>query len=254
MPTTRKRTKKKPARDIRTLTLIEQKKSIRETVVKGMEMGLSYQVIANSCGVSASSLAHWMERCRYVEEKLIKMGLTAEEIDRLCTLDGQLYKHKEELVGEFGEGVISLVLEEKFWLELVYDLKKADARAETRMLGVIREAAIGNHAVTEEKRKSVVIKDPDGGERMIGAEEITTVTKQLRPQWQAAAWFLERRWPEKYAQRRIIEGQLPKDVPYDVYMTAKTLLQLPKVELERVVETLREQAMAPKQLALPEKG
>ena len=107
------------------------------------------------------------------------------------------------------------------------------------MLGVIREAAIGHHTVTETKRKSIMIKDPDGGDRLLPAEEITEVTKELRPQWQAAAWFLERRFPEKYSQRKIVEGELPKDIPYEVFMTAKTLLQLPKVELERVVAALK---------------
>ena len=56
------------------------------------------------------------------------------------------------------EEVITLVERDKFWLELINDLKKADARAESRMLGVIREAAIGNHEVTEKK----VIEDAKG--------------------------------------------------------------------------------------------
>ena len=56
---------------------------------------------------------------------------------------------REELEEQFGEGIISLVGEDKFWLELIRDLKRADARAESRMLGVIREAAIGNHEVTD---------------------------------------------------------------------------------------------------------
>lgn len=107
------------------------------------------------------------------------------------------------------------------------------------MLGVIREVAIGYQTVTETKRKSIMIKDPDGGDRLLPAEEITEVTKQLRPQWQAAAWFLERRYPVKYAQKKIIEGELPKDIPYDVFMTAKMLLQMPKTELERIVTALR---------------
>jgi hypothetical protein len=38
---------------------------------------------------------------------------------------------------------------------LIYDIKKADERAETGMWGVIREAAIGNHEVIEKK----VMKD-----------------------------------------------------------------------------------------------
>jgi hypothetical protein len=81
------------------------------------------------------------------------------------------------------------------------------------MLEVIREAAIGHHTVTETKRKSIMIKEPDGGDKLLPAEEITEVTKELKPQWQAAAWFLERRFPEKYSQRKIIEGQLPRMCP-----------------------------------------
>ena len=68
--------------------------------------------------------------------------------------------------------MITLVERDKFWLELIYDLKKADARAESRMLGVIREAAIGNHEVTEKK----VIEDS-----IKITVQITTVTKHPPP-------------------------------------------------------------------------
>jgi hypothetical protein len=93
-----------------------------------------------------------------------------------------------------------------------------------------------------------MIKDPDGGDRLLPAEEITEVTKELKPQWQAAAWFLERRYPEKYSQRKIVEGELPKDIPYEVFMTAKLLLQLPKTELQRISNALKER-MRPRVIA-----
>jgi hypothetical protein len=83
---------------------------------------------------------------------------------------------------------------------------------------------------------------------LLPAEEVTTVTRELRPQWQAASWFLERKYPERYAQRKISEGQLPPDVPYDVFMTAKLLLQLPKTELQRITDALRE-TMRPRVIA-----
>ena len=93
-----------------------------------------------------------------------------------------------------------------------------------------------------------MIKDPDSGDKLLPAEEITEVTKELRPQWQAAAWFLERRYPEKYSQRKIVEGELPKDIPHEVFMTAKLLLQLPKTELQRITDALRE-TMRPRVIA-----
>jgi hypothetical protein len=226
-------------RDMRTLTLIEQKRHIRRGVLKGIELGVGYRTIANSCGVHSTTLGEWFKRCYQVEKELEALGLSKEDVERLSTLNGDLIKNRKELIEEYGEGVITLVGKEQFWLNLSYELKKAESGAETRMLGVIREAAIGHHEVVEEKRKSVMIEDPAGGEQQVGAVEVTTVTKQLRPQWQAAAWFLERKYPEKYAQKKIIEGELPKDVPYEVFMTAKLLLKLPKTELDKITGALR---------------
>ena len=57
----------------------------------------------------------------------------------------------EELEERFREGFISLVEKEQFRLELIHDLKGADAEAESRMLGVIQGADIDNHEVTEKK-------------------------------------------------------------------------------------------------------
>jgi hypothetical protein len=174
-----------------------------------------------------------------VEKELYQMGFNNEEIAYLGGLDGELERRRAELEKEWGEGVIDYVRENKFWLELGLDVKKAESKAEVRMLGVIQDAAIGNHKLVEEKRKSVMVPNPDGSETPVQGVEITTVTKDLRPQWQAAAWFLERKWPEKYAQRKIVEGELPKDIPYEVFMTAKLLLKLPKTELDRVKSALR---------------
>ena len=68
--------------------------------------------------------------------------------------------------------VISLVEREQFWHKLVYDIKNADERAESGILGVIREATIGNLEVTEKKVIENSIK------RIV---QITTVTKHLPP-------------------------------------------------------------------------
>jgi hypothetical protein len=229
-------------------TLIEQEPAIRAAVLKGIEYGLSYKNIADSVGVRPETLGIWLKKCRQVEQEFKDLGLDEGQIAYLSSLNVQLENRRQELDEEWGRNVISLVIKHKFFLKLAKDLKKAEAKAEERMLGVIREAAIGHHTVTEKKRKSIMIKDPDGGDRRLPAEEITEVTKELKPQWQAAAWFLERRYPEKYSQRKIVEGELPKDIPYEVFMTAKLLLQLPKTELQRITDALRE-TMRPRVIA-----
>jgi hypothetical protein len=229
-------------------TLIEQRPAVRAAVLKGIEYGLSYKGIADSVGVRPETLGIWLKKCRQVEQEFKDLGLDEEQIAYLSSLNRQLEKRRQELDKEWGRNVISLVIKHKFFLKLAQDLKGAEAKVEARMLGVIREAAIGHHTVTETKRKSIMIKDPDGGDRLLPAEEITEVTKELRPQWQAAAWFLERRYPEKYSQRKIVEGELPKDIPYEVFMTTKLLLQLPKTELQRITDALRE-TMRPRVIA-----
>jgi hypothetical protein len=239
---------KAPKRHKGEQTLLEQSKANKAALIKGMELGLSYQKISEIIGCNPITVGNWIKRAYQAEQKLIQMDLSPEEIDELIGVNGD----REELVGKYGEGVVTLVMEELFWLKLGRDVKRAEGRAEARMLEVIRGAAIGKHKVVEKKTKSIYVKDPEGGKRKIPAEEITTTEKELAPRWQPAAWFLERKYPEKYSQRKIIEGELPKDIPYEVFMTAKILMHLPKTELERVVAALRER-MAPRVVGVGEK-
>jgi hypothetical protein len=141
---------------------------------------------------------------------------------------------------------VRFFVREGFWIKLSKEVKRAEGEAEARMVGVIRESAIGHHPLREERRKSITIKDPEGGNRVLPGEEITTTVREAKPQWQAAAWFLERKYPEKYAQRKIVEGELPKDIPYEVFMTAKLLLQLPKTELQRITSALKQRMCSPR--------
>ena len=62
--------------------------------------------------------------------------------------------------------------------------------AEAEALKVVREAAAGGQYARELK---III----GGKR---GREVTRVRKEVRPQWQAAAWFLERRHREDYGR------------------------------------------------------
>jgi hypothetical protein len=235
------------------VTLLEQKPSIYNAIVEGVKKGLSYADVAKACGVSAITLSKWLARAREVEQEMEKLGLTCDEIDELSGSVEEIEREKDRWISKYGKGVITVVVDRGLWLKLGHDLRKADGWAEARMLGVIQGAAIGGQSVTERKVRSVQLKvsDGNGESQFVPAEEVTTVTRQLKPQWQAAAWFLERKYPEKYSQKKVIEGQLPPDIPYEVFMTAKTLLQLPKVELERVVTALKQRVQHPKIASAP---
>ena len=235
------------------MTLLEQKPSIYNAIVDGVKKGMTYADVARVCGVSPVTLSKWLAKAREAEREMEKLGLSCEEIDELSGSVDEIEREKDKWIGKYGEGVITVVIDRGLWLKLGYDLKKADGWAEARMLGVIQGAAMGDRSVTERKVKSVQLKVPDGngGSQFVPADEVTTITRQVKGEWQAAAWYLERKYPEKYAQRKVIQGELPPDIPYEVFMTAKTLLQLPKVELERVVAALKQRMQHPKIASAP---
>jgi hypothetical protein len=76
-------------------------------------------------------------------------------------------------------------------------LERAEAEAEANRLAIISRAAQGGAVVT----KTTVKRDGQGA-----VLERTEVTETLRPEWTAAAWWLERRKPAKYARRVEVTG------------------------------------------------
>jgi hypothetical protein len=62
------------------------------------------------------TLSGWFKRCHAIEKKFESFGLIEVEIAEPSTLDEDLVKRRAELEERFGVGVISLVIEDKFWL------------------------------------------------------------------------------------------------------------------------------------------
>ncbi len=90
-----------------------------------------------------------------------------------------------------------LTAEERRAVAFLDDVEKAEALAVADRLAIIDGAARGGSIVT----KTTVKTDADGN-----VTETTVVTETLRPEWTAAAWWLERKRPNEFGRRLALTG------------------------------------------------
>lgn len=131
--------------------------------ISAMRLAGYYESAAAAAGVSRDCFRKWMRRGE-AELERVKGGTT-----RSVRKDEQLY------------------------VDLVVGMEKAAAEAQLLYLGTIRAAGDGL-TLTKTVTKTKVV---DG----------TTVTETTREErtvraWQAHAWILERRWPDKWGTNR----------------------------------------------------
>jgi hypothetical protein len=75
------------------------------------------------------------------------------------------------------------------FFQFFHAVKKAESEASVLVVRVVREAAKGGAVV----RRTV---------RTLRDGTVKVVEKYARPRWQAAAWWLERRYPEDWGRDR----------------------------------------------------
>lgn len=96
------------------------------------------------------------------------------------------------------------------------NLERAEAEAEQSRLAIIEAAAQGGQEVTERHSE---FERNDQGVMVLVKERV--VVKTLRPEWTAAAWWLERRLPQRYARR--VEHTGPEGGPIPIEDRARGL-------------------------------
>ena len=85
-------------------------------------------------------------------------------------------------------------------VQFLQALQAAETEGEQRHLATIKAAALGGREFTE------TATDYDARGKVVKAK---TTVKHVLPQWQAAAWILERRHPQRWAklEKREVSGK-----------------------------------------------
>jgi len=94
--------------------------------------------------------------------------------------------------------------ESGFYRNFLEDAIRAEAEAELLQLTRIQNAANGGQIQKESKKIYKSIIDENGEEQQLLVEE-TKWEKELPPIWTAAAWWLERKYPERWSRRAPIQ-------------------------------------------------
>ena len=152
----------------------------QKQIVQAIELGNYIETAAAYAGINKSTLYEWLKRGQ-------------REIDRVERLmEKNPEKDFEDLVDP----------EEVEYIHFSNAVERALAKAEFRDVATITQAAQGGKEMTEVTIKMEKYVDADGNihEREIERSERT---KKAMPSWQAAAWKLERRDPERWGRRRV---------------------------------------------------
>jgi hypothetical protein len=139
--------------------------TLGEQVVDRVQLGLDLQAAADSAGISRQTLHNW------------RLAGARARAKAATTPDGKLTPSEARLAA------------------FVDALERAEAEPAPNRLAIIQRAATGGTVVT----KTTVKTDASGA-----LIERTVLTETLRPEWQAAAWWLERR--RGYVRRYEVTG------------------------------------------------
>ena len=125
-----------------------------------------------------------------------------------------------------GEGTDPRRRTTPLFAQFAQSLKKAQAEDEAARIARINAAGRGGAVIYS---RTVTTKQG----------ETITETRTTPPQWQADAWYLERKYPERWALRARLEHSGPDGGPIDVRTTGYDLSRLSEVELEQFLALAR---------------
>jgi hypothetical protein len=149
---------------------------------------LSLKSACQLCGITDVTYFVWMREGK-AEEQRIMAELEKRRDEAIAAKQLNFLDPPE--MERFIEAELQRINPSKFFY-LRVEVKKAEAKAELANLGAIRNARDGGHCTVETRTKKNTKGDIINSERVV---------KHVAPQWSAAAWLLERKYPDRYGRR-----------------------------------------------------
>lgn len=175
---------------------------VQDTICGFLLTGAYLETAAAAAGIDQATLHAWMKRgARELQRRERYAQAKAEEKEADQQRKQKLRKTERERRAKASQKHRNLKLREDRFVQFHEAIQKALAEAELNDLSIIAQAAMGGAVI-----ESRTVRHPDG--------RVEVFEKKQSPQWQAAGWKLERRFPKKYArtQRMEITGDEEKPV------------------------------------------
>lgn len=166
---------------------------IRDEVARFLRLGCYFETACDMAGISTDSFFKWVkrgevEKRRRRQHQAMLDEQAEDDLRRVRRIRKEERERREKVEKKHAETYVS----EQVYVDFADSVKKAVAEAEVFALGTIAKAAQGGGL-----RSRRVTVDKNGNE---------VVTEQYEPtNWQAAAWRLERRNPERWARVSRVE-------------------------------------------------
>jgi hypothetical protein len=151
--------------------------------------------------------ADFVPRKKRLLYKALEAGMP---VTRACDLVGMKWKNYLTYIGRGKESGAS----NQAYRAFLAKIKRIEARKEKFLLEVIDKVAEGNFKI----REIEVSVDKHG------FRSYKRKTRQPKPEWKAAAWRLERRYPEEYAPKTVDgDATSPEEIARELKAAADTL-------------------------------
>lgn len=168
--------------------------AMQENILQAVELGMPVEPACHLVGITTMTYYNWLkwglEENREITESL------DFAIEKLIETD-QLEKDPVQLE-EFIDVFVKAKQPSKFFY-FFYAIEQAKAQGHIKALASIRQAAEGGRYLSETR----IVKDKKGN--VTGEID---VTKYMKPDWNAGAWYLERKFPDLYGQKIKQEGTI----------------------------------------------